>query len=306
MIKLYKKDHSELTTWKWICANSDQLEKQQEVLNKTDLQKIPLLMEFEHNFDLGAISRDIQEAKNKYGDWGWLSKSDPKGEHKPPNGEHKPYSGFGLTWNPNHNLNLPEHQSVLGSPDISQGQFTTFEGSGYDISKKSPDGKLYTPGKNDYVDTLGLNVRTQASKFGAIGDVLSNVKRTLVKSRISTIDGTQSSMRQDRSYHRDANMFTGTRVNIPIDTALPYVFDMQTLPEPVHLKVGKAYSFDTSTLHRVISMRPCSELRTHIVINASPWWDWNEQEECWQTNEFYGEMHPLEMIYEGHIMSGLS
>jgi len=290
MIKLYKKDHSESTTWKWICANSDQLEKQQEVLNKTDLQKIPLLMEFEHNFDIGAISRDIQEAKNKYGDWGWLSENDPKGEQKP-------YSGFGLTWNPNHNLDLPEHQSVLGSPD--RNQFT------YDVSKKGTDGKRYGSGKNDYVDTLGLNVRTQASNFGAIGEVLSNVKRTLVKSRISTIDGTQSSMRQDRPYHRDANVFTGTRVNIPIDTALPYVFDIQTLPEPVHLQVGKAYSFDTSTLHRVISMRPCSEPRTHIVINVSPWWDWNEQEECWQTNEFYGEMHPLEMIYEGHIMSGL-
>ena len=285
MIKLYKKDHTKSTTWKWICANSDQLEKQKEVLNKTDLQKIPLLMEFDHNFDIDAISNDIQKAKNKYGDWGWLSEKDPKGEQKP-------YSGFGLTWNPNHNLDLNEHQSVLGSPDRSK--FT------YEVGEDTFDGE-----KDSYIDTLGLNVRTQASNFGAVGDVLSNVKRTLVKSRISTIDGTQSSMRQDRPYHRDANVFTGTRVNIPIDTDLPYVFDIQTLPEPKHLEVGKAYSFDTSTLHRVISMRPCSNPRTHIVINVSPWWDWNQNEECWQTNEFYGEMHPLEMIHEGHIMSGL-
>lgn len=291
MIKLYKKDHSELTTWKWICANSDQKEQQEKVLKKTELHHFPLLPELKHDFDLEQLSKDIAKAKEEFGDWGWLSKNDP-------NGEHKPYSGFGLTWNPNHNLNLPEHQSVLGSPD--RNQFT------YDISKKSPDGKLYGPGKNDYVDTLGLNVRTQASKFGAIGDVLSNLKRTLVKSRISTIDGTQSSMRQDRPYHRDADFFTGTRINIPVDTALPYVFDMKTLHEPAHLKKGYAYSFDTSTLHRVISMRPCTNPRTHIVINVSPWWDWNEQEECWQTNEFYGEMHPLEMIYEGHIMSGLT
>tara|TARA_B100000073_G_scaffold334554_1_gene327215 strand:+ start:156 stop:1037 length:882 start_codon:yes stop_codon:yes gene_type:complete len=292
MIKLFKKDHTDqnLTTWQWICANSDQIEKQNKILQQTDLQKIPLLLEFNHSFNLKSISKDIEIAKQKYGDWGWLSENNPDGKNKP-------YSGFGLTWNPDHNLKLPEHQSVLGSPDRSK--FT------YDVSKSGPDGERFGDGKNDYVDTLGLNVRTRASKFGAIGELLNNVKRTLVKSRISTIHGNKPEMGLSRPFHRDANVFTGTRVNIPIDTDKPYVFDMQTLQEPAHLEVGKAYSFDTSTLHRVISMRPCSNPRTHIVINVSPWWDWNQDEECWQTNEFYGKMHPLEMIYEGHIMDGL-
>jgi len=293
MIKLYKKDHKENMTWTWICNNSDQIEQQNKVLQKTDLQKFPMLMEFKHEFDLDAISKSISEAKELYGDYGWMSSEDP-------NGDEKPYSGFGLTWNPNHIENIPEHQSVLGSPDrikFSYDQYSLND----QTTKSNPNIKL----KDDYSDTYGFNVRTRASKNGALGDLLNNnVKRTLIKSRVSTMSGNRI-MRQDWPYHRDGSFFIGTRVNIPVDTAKPYVFDLKTLPEPVHLKKGYAYAWDTTVLHRVVSMRPCKTDRTHIVINVSPWWDWNEQEQCWQTNEFYGEMHPLEMILDGHILEGL-
>lgn len=291
MIKLYKKDHTDKTktVWQWICENSDQINLQNKVLSKTDIQKYPAILEFNHKFDLDRLSKDIEKAKKEYGNWGWLSEKDPKGEKKP-------YSGFSLTWNPNHIEGILEHQSVLGSPGRSS--FT------YDIGK--PMKAVDSERKDDYIDTLGFNERTKASKLGSIGELIDkNVKRTLIKSRISTIDGTQEGMGPKRPFHRDANIFIGTRVNIPIKTDKPYVFDIKSMPEPTHLKLGKAYSFDTSTLHRVITMRPCNNQRTHIVINVSPWWDWNQEEQCWQTNEFYGEMHPFEMLYNGHIMSGL-
>jgi hypothetical protein len=292
MIRLYKKDHTDknITTWQWLCANSDQIEKQTEVSTRAKIFKLPALLEFKHDFDIENLAKDIDLAKEKYGDYGWMSKADPTGSEKP-------YHGFGLTWNPNHIYEISEHQSVLGNPEktnFGHVATTTGWGQGEPLAK------------DNNTDTYSLVKRTRASEFGSIGNLLNNVKRTLVKSRISTIDGTFSSMRQDRPFHRDAPLFTGTRINIPIETAKPYVFDLESLNEPVHLKTGHAYSWDTNVLHRVISMRPCTTPRTHIVINVSPWWDYNSEEEYWQTNEFYGQLHPLEMVLDGHIMKGLT
>ena len=164
MIKLFKKDHTDqsLTTWQWICANSDQIEKQNKILQQTDLQKIPLLLELNHNFDLKTISKDIEIAKQKYGDWGWLSENNPDGKNKP-------YSGFGLTWNPDHNLKLPEHQSVLGSPD--RNKFT------YDVSKSDPHGELFGNGKNAGVRDSAPEATCDAGS--------SFVRRMAVRVRVS-------------------------------------------------------------------------------------------------------------------------
>jgi len=285
MIKLYKKDQPDhLTTWRWIVQNSDQEEQQQKVSENIKHHKI--IYDFTHNFDLDQLGNDIEEAKALYGEHGWSSNNSKDGKGSP-------YRGFGLTWNPNKKPFANEHQSVLGSNDRS-----TFT---YEASEN-----LNERVKDEHRDTLGFSVRTKASNHKSIGTLLDNVNCTLVKSRISTIYGNTPVMGTSRPFHRDANVFIGTRVNIPITTDKPYVFDLKTLPEPLHLKLGHAYSWDTSTLHRVISMRPCNNPRTHIVINVSPWWDWNVQEECWQTNEFYGQIHPIEMVYEGHIMKGLT
>lgn len=285
MIKLFKKDHPEhLTTWRWIVENSDQQEQQQKV--SANIKNFNKLYEFTHEFDTDQLTTDIQEAKELYGEHGWSSSNNLDGKDSA-------YRGFGLTWNPNKKPFAKEHQSVLGSNDKN-----TFTYEAHENLKERV--------KDEHRDTLGFNIRTKASQHKSIGTLLKKVKRTLVKSRISTIYGNTPIMGTDRPFHRDANVFIGTRVNIPIVTDKPYVFDLKTLPEPIHLKLGHAYSWDTSTLHRVISMRPCNNPRTHIVINVSPWWDWNEKEECWQTNQFYGQMHPIEMVVAGHIMDGIS
>lgn len=287
MIRLYKKDQPKnLTTWKWICKNSDQQEQQQKVLSNTKLNKLEKLYKFKHQFDTSQIYKDYLDATEKFGEFGWSSSADATGDDSR-------YRGLGITWNPNKIPFAPEHQSVLGSSDRNKFTYNTT-----DTPAEHP--------KDDHCDTLGFVQRTSVSKYKSIETLLSNVERTLVKSRISTIYGDSPSVGIDRPYHRDASSFIGTRVNIPIETHPPYVFDLETLSDPIHLEKGFAYSWDTATLHRVISLRPCSYPRTHIVINVCPWWDYNFEDQCWYTNEFYGQLHPTEMVLQGHIMKGLN
>jgi hypothetical protein len=39
----------------------------------------------------------------------------------------------------------------------------------------------------------------------------------------------------------------------------------------------------------------------HLVLGISPWFDYIEEEDCWISNEFYGEMHPHDMLTAGHV-----
>ena len=45
--------------------------------------------------------------------------------------------------------------------------------------------------------------------------------------------------------------------------------------------------------------------RTNYVLAVSPWFDWNEEEQYWQQNEFYGEKHPVDMVIDGDAIDGL-
>jgi hypothetical protein len=37
------------------------------------------------------------------------------------------------------------------------------------------------------------------------------------------------------------------------------------------------------------------------VLGFCPWFDYNAEEDSWTSNEFYGEMHPIDMLVGGHI-----
>jgi hypothetical protein len=41
--------------------------------------------------------------------------------------------------------------------------------------------------------------------------------------------------------------------------------------------------------------------RLHLVYGVSPWFDYNREEQIWESNEFYGEVHPFEMLAQGYV-----
>jgi hypothetical protein len=68
-----------------------------------------------------------------------------------------------------------------------------------------------------------------------------------------------------------------------------------------HLYYGNVYSWDTNIAHRVYPTTEEDSTRVHLVLGFSPWFDYIEEEDCWVSNEFYGKMHPHDMLANGYI-----
>jgi hypothetical protein len=41
------------------------------------------------------------------------------------------------------------------------------------------------------------------------------------------------------------------------------------------------------------------------VLGTIPWFDYDEDSRTYYANEFYGEMHPYDMLANGHVVEGI-
>jgi hypothetical protein len=284
-VKIHTKDvPNDTTVWNYILKNSNTAEAWEDISQSYNM---PDIFRMKHNWNCDELSKDIEEAKQIYGDHGWVYKNQTEDLKSP-------YTGFSLVYNPNHIDNLPEHQGTFGTPNLDSGKFTTHN---------------YKPvqTKNSYWDSHGMIKRTKASKFKSIGRLLDCGKRTLMRSRVATCHGnTESMLEQNRNYHSDAPNHFAIRINIPIKTSVTYFFKMENRSEPMFLDTGWAYTFNNKIPHKVYTARPSSNARTHLVLAFSPWWDYNIEEDTWTTNKFFGKKHPMQMVMDGDVLSGLS
>ena len=65
---------------------------------------------------------------------------------------------------------------------------------------------------------------------------------------------------------------------------------------------GYMYHFDTGEPHAVIRKKGEISKRINIILGVSPWFDWNDEDQSWEQNEFYGKIHPVEMFHEGLLV----
>ena len=45
--------------------------------------------------------------------------------------------------------------------------------------------------------------------------------------------------------------------------------------------------------------------RIHLVLGFAPWFDYIAAEEAWIANEFFGRLHPFDMVAEGLLNPGI-
>ena len=95
-------------------------------------------------------------------------------------------------------------------------------------------------------------------------------------------------------------MFENLRINIPIQTDETFLFELLN-HKPVHLNYGDIYSWDTNIAHRVFPTTAENRSRIHVVLGFSPWFDYNAEEDSWTANEFFGKMHPIDMLINGYV-----
>jgi hypothetical protein len=208
-------------------------------------------------------------------------------------GESRRYGGLSLTWNPDHQERPDPHAGTLGTPRNARDEFFWRAMQHHEEVRHS------------YFDTYGFRRRTPASRHGALGDFLDGFARPLIRSRIGVIPGAEvdpadPAYRELEGWHRDEPVFENLRVNVPLQTDPNFLFEMEA-EAPRHLAVGRAYSWDTHRPHRVFCAGPTATTRIHLVIGLAPWFDYLPEEDAFRPNEFFGRVHPLDMLADGLV-----
>ncbi len=225
----------------------------------------------------------VLDAMAQFGHSGWRQQD----------GVSPTYGGFSLAFNPDHQDKLDPNVSSLGTPQNTGDKFY------YNQRARN------LPAKNSYFDTYGFRHRTPASGHSHLGGFLDALARPLIRSRVGIIYGEKVDLadenyRANAGWHRDEPIYENLRVNIPLQTDPSFVFEMEG-EEPRHLEVGKAYSWDTHIPHRVYCIGPTKLERIHLVLGIAPWFDYDQEGDSWKANDYFGKVHPFELLGSGQI-----
>jgi len=247
---------------------------------------------------LEGLRAAAQLAIERHGLHGWLSAEGRATSSS--------YVSISLTHNPD--LEDPGvndvHQATLGTSVNPKSEF--YYGSVQRFAKL----------KNTYFDTYGFRVPTPAARIGALGEFLSQCALSLVRSRLSVLRGVQGGeFRFTDGWHRDESVFENLRVNIPLRSHRSFRLQIEherdkpdagsTTMSDHHLAPGRAYTFDTHRPHRVYRNALCAVDRVHLVLGFSPWFRYDCEADAWEPNEFYGRVHPFDIVRSGALHPAL-
>lgn len=277
-MKFYVKDIPDpYPVWRWIRDHTD-VDKHIENLKPN----IPAdnLISLKHNFDIQTLSEATLDAVNTFGFKGWRSTQ----------GEAKHYGGLSLTFNPDYLEDCDPNQQTLGTEKNLPTQF--FYGQMQNFNTV----------RNTYFDSYGFRKLAPCVTDTKLYDIFKGFKRSSIRGRIGVINANyvNDSMRPKVGWHKDETVFENLRINVPIVTDETFMFEIEG-HSPVHLEIGKMYSWDTHIPHRVFPTVQEPKTRIHLVFGFSPWFDYLPDEDAYVSNEFYGEMHPIDMLVNGHV-----
>ena len=247
---------------------------------------------------LAGLKAAARQAISRHGLHGWLSAEGRE--------ENSSYVSISLTHNPDLKDSGVEdvHQSTLGTSVNPPSEF--YYGSV----------KRFANLKNTYFDTYGFRVPTPAAGIGALGEFLSSCRLSPVRSRLSALVGAQAGAAGFHSgWHRDESVFENLRINVPLFSHRNYRLQIErerdhpdagsTTMSEHFLAPGKAYTFDTHRPHRVYGRAPCAVDRIHLVLGFSPWFRYDRKADSWAPNEFYGRVHPFDIVRSGALHPAL-
>lgn len=209
------------------------------------------------------------------------------------------YGSLSLTHNPDIACDL--HGATLGSAYLRNGQY--FYATDQTRAQMP---KL----KGDYYDSYGFRALTPAARHGALGQLMDGFTLPVIRSRFSVIPGgNAAALHDDYGWHRDESIFHNLRINIPVWTSPEYLLEIETVldkPERCsataqrhHLRHGFAWSWDTNMPHRVFATAMTVQSRGHLVVGLAPWFDYDKAQDAWMPNQYFGRMHPHDLIAEG-------
>jgi hypothetical protein len=239
------------------------------------------LISLEHKFDLNSIKESVLEILKITEPKGWLTAG----------GRSKPYTGISLVYNPNLQEDIDPNYQTLGTAYNTKDEFF------WKSTNKVPHLK------NSYFDTYSFR-KISPAITGKLLDMISAFDAPIIRSRIGIVDANETVLSEvdKQGWHKDEPVFENLRINIPITTDEDCLFQIEG-NEPEHLPYGNVYTWDTYIPHRVFASKIKPTARIHIVLGFSPWFNYNQEDDSWETNEFFGKKHPIDMLVDGELCS---
>lgn len=231
----------------------------------------------------GDVHKEINQLYREVGAVGWQSQNAIN------------LYGLSLTYNPQHQ---PKDWKLgsFGHPRYKQH-------STYDYYK-AVNADVTNQVKHDYLDGLGFRkVLPQVKAYKNLYSLLNSFKLPLVRCTSRTINGslTYPTIRGDGGLHTDDSPFEILRVNVSITNNGDYGLQYGDM-EPIFTKPGDNLVVNTDVKHRSFIKQHNDFLRTNLVIGMTPWLNYDHSTDTWSTNEFFGKVHPYDIVKQGLLI----
>jgi hypothetical protein len=292
----------------YIRESTDWLEQRSKVDSRFSYDNTKIWKVTGLDLDLEKLKVSAYESFDKYGSGkgqGYIFITKENQEGIPTEGVDV-YTAMSTVYNQDHIEKLDPNKSTLGSRTRSKQQY--YRGG---KNKESDKPNLPSVLRNSYYDSWAFTKTTPALSHGELGKLSSNtLRRSQIRGRMGMsnaknytydkfkFDGNYS---VNQSWHRDEPVYENLRIMIPINTSEEFRLGIKGRAEDINLDPGSAYILDTHNVHRVYPMKHGTNTRITVIYGTSPWFDYDEQNRCWTSNEFYGKLHPFEMLKEHYF-----
>lgn len=170
----------------------------------------------------------------------------------------------------------------------------------------APEKDQPTATKNSYLDSLSFRKRLpQLQGLSTLENFLDGFNFPVVRATVRVIDGTKVYPTQADSggMHRDSPSSEFLRINVCVtgndSFGLEYDNGTLILDQP-----GQCVVVNTDRMHRAWVAKRSPVQRAHLVIDVAPWLTYHEEEDAWSVNDYFGKVHPFDMVRMGLIHRG--
>jgi hypothetical protein len=276
MKKFYVKDCPEdKSLFDWMNQNLDFETAKKDVKNSyrpTEVIDLP------HRYDVSEIKKITLDCLDTHGFKGWQTTK----------GSTKAYGGLSMVYNPDIKETVDPNQSTLGTAINRPDEFF------YGKMEK------FNSPRNTYFDSYGFRKLSPAIENSGLKNFISDFTLSPTRSRIALLDGSfHDRVGEEFLWHRDEEIFENLRINIPLTTDHSFLFQLEN-QDPFHLEIGKFYTWDTNLAHRVYMNTATEIQRVHLVLGFMPWINYLPDEDAFEANEFFGNVHPFDILVQGY------